>query len=80
MIKFTTESGTVYYLKGSKLKREGVKPLKDIYRNFEPMDHDPDWEHIEFQDEPKIGESFMYYHPTLYGCYSTPVVSIEEVD
>lgn len=60
------------------LVREGTTPLIHA-GTHNPMDTEPAGESITFSKLPEIGYSFIYWHPTLHGCGSTPVVSIEEL-
>lgn len=60
----------------AKLTRESTKPLIHV-DTLGPVSAEPAGEWVTFQRPPTVGESFYYWHPTLFGCGSTPVVSIE---
>lgn len=90
MIRFETESGTTYVLdyelEGEKpypfvgkLTRISDRPLISV-ETLAPMSEDPTGEEVTFSHFPELGKSFFYWHPTLFGCASTPVVKIETED
>lgn len=59
------------------LVREGVRPLVHVMHGTDMAE--PAGELVTFPRPPTVGESFVYWHPTLNGCISTPVVEIEEL-
>lgn len=59
------------------LVREGARPLIHIERGTDMAE--PEGETVTFDYLPTVGTSFVYWHPTLHGCISTPVASIEEL-
>lgn len=59
------------------LVREGVRPLVSLVHGGDIGE--PAGEPVTFEAPPKVGERFIYFHPTLYGCLSTPVAEIEEL-
>lgn len=79
-IRFKTESGSSYTLdlETHVLVREGVVPLISV--NDGRYMPEPDGDGVFYDVPPTVGQSFIYYHPTLSGCGSTPVVSIEKVN
>lgn len=56
------------------LTRHGVRALRHIEHGTDMAE--PAGEFVLFPRHPTLGESFVYHHPTLNGCISTPVTSI----
>lgn len=79
MIRFTTASGTTYTLTdNNELTREGTKPLRHVDGGTL---QGPKGCVVVFDQPPTVGESFFYTGPPpLYGCATTPVQNIEEVE
>lgn len=59
------------------LVRDGARPLVHMKHGTDMAE--PAGEKVTFARMPTVGENFVYWHPSLAGCISTPVVEIEEL-